>query len=163
MAKSSSISSSLSEASNKASVSLSVASKSASSALSSGSAKASAAAADAMNKAPESSKIYTGLTVVAIILTVLAVAVGGLYFSGYADDFFVYFVERFYKAKAKAEEKALEQAGEGQAQDFLKGQLKKNPLMGEDELNQVQSGLGSEAAREGLGGVSSKLGGLGKF
>jgi hypothetical protein len=41
--------------------------------------------------------------------------------------------------------------------------LKKNPMMGEDELNQVQSGLGSEAAREGLAGVSSKLGGLGKL
>ena len=41
--------------------------------------------------------------------------------------------------------------------------LKKNPMMGEDELNQVKSGLGGEAAQEGLAGVSSKLGGLGKL
>lgn len=41
--------------------------------------------------------------------------------------------------------------------------LKKNPMMGEDELNQVQTGLGSEAAREGLAGISGKLGGLGKL
>ena len=31
--------------------------------------------------------------------------------------------ERFFKYKAKAEEKALEQAGEGQAREFLKGEL----------------------------------------
>ena len=33
--------------------------------------------------------------------------------------------------------------------------------MGKDELNQVSGGLGEEAVSEGLGGVSSKLGGLG--
>ena len=41
--------------------------------------------------------------------------------------------------------------------------LKKNPVMGEDELEQVAPGLGGEAVQEGLAGVSSKLGGLGKF
>ena len=41
--------------------------------------------------------------------------------------------------------------------------LKKNPIMGADELDSVSSGLGKEALQEGLGGVSSKLGGLGKF
>lgn len=35
--------------------------------------------------------------------------------------------------------------------------------MGEHELEQVQSGLGKEAVSEGLGGVSKKLGGLGKL
>jgi hypothetical protein len=35
--------------------------------------------------------------------------------------------------------------------------------MGADELEQVSGGLGKEALDEGLGGVSSKLGGLGKF
>jgi len=45
---------------------------------------------------------------------------------------------------------------------MLKDQLKKNPVMGEDELEQVQEGLGKEATKEGLGGVSSKLGALGK-
>lgn len=35
--------------------------------------------------------------------------------------------------------------------------------MGEGELEQVQAGLGKEASMQGLGGVSDKLGGLGKF
>lgn len=41
--------------------------------------------------------------------------------------------------------------------------LKKNPVMGEDELEQVSGGLGKEAAQQGLGGASDKLGGLGKL
>jgi hypothetical protein len=41
--------------------------------------------------------------------------------------------------------------------------LKKNPVMGEDELDQVAPGLGGEAVQDGLAGVSSKLGGLGKL
>lgn len=32
--------------------------------------------------------------------------------------------------------------------------LKKNPVMGKDELDQVAPGLGKEAAKEGLAGVS---------
>lgn len=103
------------------------------------------------------------MTVTGIIITVLALVVAGVYFSGYADDFFVYYVKKFYKAKAKAEVSALEKVGEGQAESFLKDQLKKNPVMGEDELEQVQKGLGVEASMQGLGGVSDKLGGLGKF
>jgi hypothetical protein len=35
--------------------------------------------------------------------------------------------------------------------------------MGADELEQISGGLGNEALGEGLGGVSDKLGGLGKF
>lgn len=35
--------------------------------------------------------------------------------------------------------------------------------MGEGELEQVAPGLGSEAVQEGVGGVSDKLGGLGKL
>lgn len=45
--------------------------------------------------------------------------------------------------------------------NLLPGQLKKNPMMGHDELESVQTGLGKEAMGEGLGGVSKKLGGLG--
>lgn len=40
--------------------------------------------------------------------------------------------------------------------------LKNNPVMGESELDQVSGGLGKEAVSEGVGGVSDKLGGLGK-
>jgi len=173
MAKSSSASSSLSSASSAASSALSktskaasavlsASSKSASSAASSASAKASAAARDAAGYPPSTSdKLYTGLTITGVIITVLALAVAGLYFSGYADDLFVYYAKKFYKAKAKAEVTALEHVGEGKAEGFLKDQLKKNPIMGEDELEQVQKGLGVEASAQGLGGVSEKLGGLG--
>ena len=133
MAKSSSASSSLSSASGAASsalsktskaasAALSASSKSAASAASSASAKASAAARDASGYgAASSNKLYTGLTVTAIIVTVLALAVAGVYFSGYADDFFVYYMKKFYKAKAKAEMTALENVGEGKAEGFLKG------------------------------------------
>jgi len=164
MVSSASAKSSLSSASKDASISLSRGSSSASSALSSASAKASAAAADGLNTAGEAVKSHwSALTYVAIIVTVLAMAVAGLYFSGQADDLFVFLAKKYYKAEAKTEEKALEKAGTEQAEGFLKDRLKKNPMMGEDELNQVQSGLGGEAAREGLAGVSGKLGGLGKL
>jgi hypothetical protein len=48
-------------------------------------------------------------------------AVAGLYFSGQADDLFVYFAKKYYKAEAKAEEKVLEKAGTDKAEGFLKG------------------------------------------
>ena len=35
--------------------------------------------------------------------------------------------------------------------------------MGQGELDNVAGGLGKEAAQQGLGGVSGKLGGLGKL
>ena len=53
--------------------------------------------------------------------TIIAV-LAGIYFSGYADDYIEFFMEKFFKAKAKAEMTAMETAGEGQAQDFLKGE-----------------------------------------
>jgi hypothetical protein len=99
-----------------------VSSASLKSSLSSASAKASAAAADGLNSASKTAKSHWGaLTIVAIIVTVLAMAVAGLYFSGQADDLFVYFTKKFYKAEAKAEEKALEKAGTDKAEGFLKG------------------------------------------
>lgn len=193
MASSASIKSSLSAASKGTSISISRGSSSASSALSSASAKASAAAADGFNRAADAASTqWSALTVAAIVITVLAIAVAGLYFSGQADELFVYLAKTYFKAEAKAEEKALEKAETEKAESFLKGRstcsraalirsphlgsrgmlmliracldrLKKNPMMGESELNQIQSGLGGEAVREGLGGVSSKLGGLGKL
>lgn len=135
MAKSSSASSSLSSASSAASSALSsksklasaaisATSKAASSAASSASVKASAAARDAAGYEPStSSKLYTGLTVTSVVISVLALIVAGVYFSGYADDFFIYWAKKFYKGKAKAEMAALEKVGEGQAESFLKGSL----------------------------------------
>jgi hypothetical protein len=39
----------------------------------------------------------------------------------------------------------------------------KNPAVDKDELNQARNGLGGKAVREGLAGISGKLGGLGKL
>jgi hypothetical protein len=112
----------VSSASKDASIFLSRGSSSVSSALSSASAKASAATADGLNSANEAVKSnWSSLTIVAVIITVLATAIAGLYFSGQADDLFVYLAKKYYKAEAKAEEKALEKAGTEKAETFLKG------------------------------------------
>lgn len=124
MVSSASIKSSLSAASKDASISLSRGSSSASSAFSSASAKASAAAADGVNSAGEAvQNHWTALTIVAVIVTVLAVAIAGLYFSGQAEHLFVDLAKKYYKAEAKAEEKALEKAGTEKAEAFLKGMV----------------------------------------
>lgn len=54
-----------------------------------------------------------------LILTTLALAIGGLYISGQADDMFRFFAKKYYIAEAKAEEKALEKAGTEKVQGFL--------------------------------------------
>jgi hypothetical protein len=59
--------------------------------------------------------------IVLITFTTVAAILAGVYFSGYADDTIEFIMKKFFKAKAKAEMIALEKAGEGQAQDFLKG------------------------------------------
>src|SRR3954451_8967980 len=98
MVSSASLKSSLSSASKEASISLSRGSSSASSVLSSASAKASAAAADGLNDANEVVRTHwSALTALALIVTVLAMALAGLYFSGQADDLFVYLTKKYYK------------------------------------------------------------------
>ena len=46
-----------------------------------------------------------------ILFTALVAIAGGIYMSGYADDVRNFLMEKFFKAEAKAEEKALEKAG----------------------------------------------------
>ena len=42
---------------------------------------------------------------------------------------------------------------------FRKDRLKKNPMVSNDELNEVSSGLGDEAARDfGKGGLGKEIG-----
>lgn len=42
---------------------------------------------------------------------------------------------------------------------FRKDRLKKNPMVSNDELNELSSGLGDEAAREfGKGGLGKEIG-----
>ena len=108
--------------------------------VSSASAKASAAAADGLNSASETAKSHWGaLTIGAIIVTVLAMAVAGLYFSGQADDLFAYFAKKYYKAEAKAEEKALEKAGTDKAEGFLKG-MYLSPRFGMNGVSMFEGG-----------------------
>ncbi|KAJ9654291.1 hypothetical protein H2198_006641 [Neophaeococcomyces mojaviensis] len=97
------------------------------------------------------------------IITALAIIAAGVYFSGYSDDVASWWAKRYYKAKAVAEVKVLENTGVESVHSLVTDSLKKNPVMGEDELEQVSGGLGKEAAQQGLGGASDKLGGLGKL
>ena len=61
----------------------------------------------------------TPYIVVLAVITALAAVAGGIYLSGYGDDVATYIMERVFKAKAKAEEKALEHVGLEKAQAFL--------------------------------------------
>jgi len=105
-----------------------------------------------------SSTTYLILTLIATLLLGAAIAV---YTTEAGTDLMEWAGERFFKYKAKAEEKALEQAGEGQAREFLKDQLKKNPVMSTDELNSISGGLGDDAMKQfggGKGGLGAMLG-----
>ncbi|MCJ1279320.1 hypothetical protein MMC21_007144 [Puttea exsequens] len=102
-----------------------------------------------------SSSLTPTLIALLILSTFVAIAVG-LYFSPYKDDIRNFVLEKYFKAEAKAEEKALEKAGATKAEGFLKDRLKKNPVMGSEELEGVQAGLGEEAKSEGLGGKIGK-------
>ncbi|MCJ1311853.1 hypothetical protein MMC25_005526 [Agyrium rufum] len=116
------------------------------------SATGSSSATDKLSDPSSYSFSYTTLTIL-IVISFLA-GVGGLLFvTGAYKDVVEYVGERYFKAKAKAEEKALEHAGETEAEGFLKDQLKKNPVVSNDELNAVSGGLGDEAAKE-FGGES---------
>jgi len=54
-----------------------------------------------------------------IVISTLAAVIIGVYMSPVKDDVEKFVMEKFFKAEAKAEEKALEQAGETQAEGFL--------------------------------------------
>ncbi|KIW61638.1 hypothetical protein PV05_01737 [Exophiala xenobiotica] len=125
----------------------------------------SSATAKATSNGPNAGMSTTGIifTSLAAIVTLLALVAGTIYFTGYADDVAEWWAKRYYKAKAIAEVKVLENVGSEKVEGALKDSLKKNPIMGEDELDKVSGGLGKEAAEQGLGGVSDRLGGLGKF
>ncbi|EXJ88830.1 hypothetical protein A1O3_01894 [Capronia epimyces CBS 606.96] len=137
--------------------SLSSAKSAASSAFSSAAAKAS------QESGRSSSTAGTILTSLAVIITVLAITAATIYFAGYADDVTEWIAKRYYKGKAIAEVKVLENTGSEKLQSMAKDSLKRNPVLGEGELDQVSGGLGKEAVSDGLGDVSGKLGGLGKF
>ncbi|KAL6252417.1 hypothetical protein RBB50_000136 [Rhinocladiella similis] len=97
------------------------------------------------------------------IITLFVVVSAAIYFTGYGDDVAEWAAKRYYRAKAVAEVKVLENVGSEKVEGAIKDSLKKNPVMGQGELDNVAGGLGKEAAQQGLGGVSGKLGGLGKL
>lgn len=109
---SSSISSSLTSLSS----SISSASSAASSAFSSATAKA---APDTGSSTSTTGTIFTSLTA---ILTILAIAAAGIYFAGYADDVAQWFGKRYYKGKAIAEVKVLENSGSEKLQSLAQGE-----------------------------------------
>ncbi|KPI45464.1 putative oxido DltE [Cyphellophora attinorum] len=146
---------------------MSSASSKASSVASSVSSSLSKAIPSATAAAYETGKSQTStqtiiFTTIAITTTTILLVLAGIYYSGYADDILEAAAKKYYSAKAQAEATALAHTGSEKVQGVLKDSLKGNPVMGEDELEQVSGGLGKEAASEGLGGVSEKLGGLGK-
>lgn len=57
--------------------------------------------------------------ILAAIVTVLAAVGAAVYMTDAGGDMAQWMAERFFKAKAKAEEKALEHAGSEKAQGFL--------------------------------------------
>ncbi|KIX00685.1 uncharacterized protein Z518_09750 [Rhinocladiella mackenziei CBS 650.93] len=134
-----------------------------SSSISSASSAAQASSFPSSEPAKGTSTTATVLTSVAVVLTVIAVLVGTIWFAGYTDDLAEWWAKRYYKAKALAEAKGLQNAGSEKVERVMKDSLKKNPVMGEDELEQVSGGLGKEAVSEGPGGVDGKLDGLGKL
>ncbi len=114
-----------------------------------------------------------------IVLATIGAIAGGVYMFGQADDLIKFVMEKYFKAEATAEEKALEKAGATKAEGFLsvdgrlqpkfegyaadpqyrKDRLKQNPVVSNAELNQVSGGLGDEAAREyGKRGLGKGIG-----
>jgi hypothetical protein len=96
---------------------------SASSAVSSAYASASAKAATSNN--PNTGMSTTGIifTSLTVIITLLALVAGTIYFTGYADDVAEWWAKRYYKAKAIAEVKVLENVGSEKVEGMMKGML----------------------------------------
>ena len=73
------------------------------------------------NMASESSPSggRSGLLIAFIVLATIGAIAGGVYMSGQADGLIRFVMEKYFKAEATAEEKALEKTGETQAEGFL--------------------------------------------
>lgn len=71
------------------------------------------------------STLFTSL---AVIVSVVAVAVAAIWFGGYADDVGEWWAKRYYKAKAIAEVKILENAGSEQVEGALKSLCRPPPF-----------------------------------
>lgn len=78
----------------------------------------------ATGNGPDTGMSTTGIifTSLAAVVTVLALILATIYFAGYADDVAEWWAKRYYKAKAVAEVKILENAGSDEVQGVLKGE-----------------------------------------
>ncbi|MCJ1471499.1 hypothetical protein MMC13_000138 [Lambiella insularis] len=108
-----------------------------------------------MAQSDSATSFSTTSLILLVLSSFLALACAALFMTDAGKDLMEYAGERFFKYKAKAEEKALEKAGSDEVQGFLKNQLKKNPMVSNDELNEIQSGLGDQAMKE-FGGIGKK-------
>ncbi len=83
----------------------------------------SSATAKATSNGPNAGMSTTGIifTSLAAIVTLLALVAGTIYFTGYADDVAEWWAKRYYKAKAIAEVKVLENVGSEKVEGALKG------------------------------------------
>lgn len=66
-----------------------------------------------------SSSGMPGWLIASIVLTTIGAAIVGVYMSPVGEDVITWVMEEFFKAEAKAEEKALEKASKTQAEGFL--------------------------------------------
>ena len=77
----------------------------------------------------------SGTLIVLLLLTTFVAVAGGIYVTGAGDDVVKYVMEKYFKAEAKAEEKALEKAGATKAEGFLYDQFTR--LQKSDEFAQL--------------------------
>ncbi|KAF8851183.1 hypothetical protein BDZ45DRAFT_679302 [Acephala macrosclerotiorum] len=76
--------------------------------------------------------------IVSAIIAIIAVALGAAYTTGALDPVIEKIGVLLFKAKAKAEEKAMEAKGKKEGEDFLASQLK-----GNKQANDVKEGIGA--------------------
>jgi len=88
------------------------------------------------------STVATSSIIVAVVIAVIAVALGAAYTQGMLDPIIEKIGVMLFKAKAEAEKKKLQAQGMKEGQDFLDSELK-----GNKEANDVAEGIG------GLGGL----------
>jgi len=86
--------------------------------------------------------------IIASVVAVIAIALGGAYMAGYLDPLIEQLGIYFLKAKGKAEEKKLQAQGLKEGQDFMKGELKGNQQA--DQVASSFGGGGLDSLKKGL-------------
>jgi len=81
------------------------------------------------------------LAVATFVFGVVLAGAFTMHMAGTLDPVIEWFTEKFLKAEARVEEKALEQAGSEKAQSILKERLENNPVVPNDEINEFSQGL----------------------